>query len=77
MRATAGVIVPAREASQWTIYPAKRPGDYTGYTRARNPRSEPEIDFQPAALLAMNEIEETLRRGIQLVGDHGFYLCGW
>ncbi len=39
-----------------------------------DPRGEAEIDFQPAALLATNEIEEKLRLGLQFVGGHRCYL---
>ena len=41
-----------------------------------NPGGETEIEFQPAALLATNEIKETLRFGLQFFGGHCFYLCG-
>ena len=39
-----------------------------------NPGGEAKIDLQPAALLATNEIKETLRLGLQFVGGHRFYL---
>ena len=39
-----------------------------------NPGGETKIHFQPAALLATNEIKETLRFGLQFFGGHCFYL---
>ncbi len=41
-----------------------------------NPGGETKIDFQPATLLATDEIQETLRLGLQFVGGHCFYLYG-
>ena len=41
-----------------------------------NSGGETEIDLQPAALLATNEIKESLWFGLQFVGGHRFYLFG-